>query len=634
MCGIAGFIDMERSRDNAEQLIDSMCKVIRHRGPDDQGTWVGDGAALGSRRLSIIDLAGGHQPIFNEDESILVVLNGEIYNYQELRQELQARGHHFRTNSDTETIVHAYEEYGDDCVKHLRGMFTFALWDRKRQRLLAARDRFGKKPLNYYWDGQRLIFGSEIKSILEANIPREVNPIALDNYITFGLVHTPNTLFKGVSKLPAAHILVYEDGQIRTQRYWDLPFRPTCKDDEATAIKRTYELLKDAVKVRLMSEVPLGAFLSGGVDSSIVVGLMSQLMSQPVKTFSIGFEEDDYSELPYARQVAKHFGTEHHEFFVRPELISVLPQLVWAYDEPFADSSMLPTYYVSKLAREHVTVVLSGDGGDEIFGGYMSYQRELAINRIPKPVRLLLGYGSMLMPEGMRGKKRLNNLRKDLATRCVHAGAIFSPDARSSIYSSEYLNLLAENDPYEAYINEFRPVSDLDITAQQQYVDARKYLVDDIMVKVDKASMFNSLETRAPLLDQYLVEYVASLPSSIRTHNGVLKYLLKKVAADLLPIEILNRRKQGFGVPIKHWLRRDLVNFAYELLDSPRARQRGIFDPQFVRNLLKSHASTKIVNHSAAIWALLCLELWFQIYMDEPPIHIEQNARAYITSGR
>jgi asparagine synthase (glutamine-hydrolysing) len=391
MCGIAGFIDVEGSRDNAEQLIDSMCRVIRHRGPDDQGVWVGDGAALGMRRLSIIDLAGGHQPIFNEDESILVVFNGEIYNYRELQQELQARGHHFRTNSDTETIVHAYEEYGDDCVKHLRGMFVFALWDRKRQRLLAARDRFGKKPLNYYWDGQRLIFGSEIKSILEANIPREVNPIALDEYLAYRWVPTPHTLFKDVSKLPAAHILIYEDGQISTKRYWELSFTPTSQDDEATGIERTRALLKEAVQVRLMSEVPLGAFLSGGVDSSVVVGLMSSMMSQPVKTFSIGFEEDDYSELPYARQVARHFGTDHHEFFVRPELVSVLPQLVWAYDEPFADSSMLPTYYVSKLAREHVTVVLTGDGGDEIFGGYNSYQRELTISRIPGFMRFLLG---------------------------------------------------------------------------------------------------------------------------------------------------------------------------------------------------------------------------------------------------
>ncbi|MDQ6659503.1 MAG: asparagine synthase (glutamine-hydrolyzing), partial [Chloroflexota bacterium] len=460
MCGIAGFIDVQRSRDNAEQLIDSMCKVIRHRGPDEQGVWVGDGVALGMRRLSIIDLASGHQPMFNEDQSILVVFNGEIYNYRELQKELQERGHCFHSNSDTETIVHAYEEYGDECVKHLRGMFTFAIWDRKRRRLLAARDRFGKKPLNYYWNGQKLIFGSEIKSILEAGISREVNPIALDEYLSYRCAITPNTLFKGVSKLPAAHILVYEDGQISTRRYWELPFTPTCQDDEATAIERTRALLQEAVQVRLMSEVPLGAFLSGGVDSSVVVGLMSQMMSQPVKTFSIGFEEDDFSELPYARQIAKHFGTDHHEFFVRPDLISVLPELVWAYDEPFADSSMLPTYYVSKLAREHVTVVLTGDGGDEIFGGYTSYKRELSISHIPGFMRFLLGKGSVLMPDGMRGKKRLGSLRQDLATRCVQASLIFPSGSRSSMYSHEYFARLRDHNPYERLIHEFRAVSD------------------------------------------------------------------------------------------------------------------------------------------------------------------------------
>src|SRR5215467_9405129 len=324
MCGITGFIDIQRSRDSAERLIDSMCKIIRHRGPDDQGSWVGEGVALGMRRLSIIDLAGGHQPIFNEDQSILVVFNGEIYNYLELQKELRECGHHFQTNSDTEVIVHAYEEYGDDCVKHLRGMFTFALWDRKRQRLLAARDRFGKKPLNYYWDGHRLIFGSEIKSILEAGIPREVNPLALDEYLVYCCVPPPNTLFKGVLKLPAAHILIYEEGQISTKRYWELSFAPICQDDEATAIERTRALLREAVEVRLMSEVPLGAFLSGGVDSSVVVGLMSQMMAQPVKTFSIGFEEGDYSELHYARQIARHFGTNHHEFMMHPELVAAL----------------------------------------------------------------------------------------------------------------------------------------------------------------------------------------------------------------------------------------------------------------------------------------------------------------------
>src|SRR5713226_6355828 len=634
MCGIAGFVDVERDREHAVELIDRMCRVIRHRGPDDQGTWVGDGAALGMRRLAIIGLSGGHQPIFNEDKSVLIVFNGEIYNYRELGKELQERGHRFTTNSDTEVIVHAYEEYGDECVKHLRGMFTFALWDRKRQRLLAARDRFGKKPLNYYWDGQRLIFGSEIKSILEAGIPRAVNDIALDEYLVYHCVPAPNTLFKGVMKLPPAHILIYENGQISTKRYWELPFTPTCRDDEATAIERTRALLKDAVEVRLMSEVPLGAFLSGGLDSSIVVGLMSSMMSQPVKTFSIGFEEDDFSELPYARQVAKHFGTDHHEFFVRPELISVLPQLVWAFDEPFADASMLPTYYVSKLAREHVTVVLTGDGGDEIFGGYPRYAGELSINRIPAFLRFLLVCGGMLMPAGMRGKKRLSIMRGDLATRYMQRFKTFPDDSRPSMYTQEYFAFVRDHNPYERLISEFRAVSDLDITAQLQYVDVRAYLADDILVKVDKASMFNSLETRAPMLDQYLVEYVASLPSTIRTRDGVLKYLLKRVAADLLPDEILTRRKQGFGVPIKHWFRGDLNGYAYELLLSTQAQQRGIFNPEFIRKLLKAHASTKLVNHSSAIWTLLCLELWFQIYLDEPSRDVEQTMQTQITSNR
>ena len=633
MCGIAGFIDSECSRNKAEQLIDSMCKVIRHRGPDDQGAWVGEGVALGMRRLAIIDLAGGHQPIFNEDKSVLVVFNGEIYNYQQLQMELQERGHHFQTNSDTEAIVHAYEEYGDECVKHLRGMFTFALWDRNRQRLLAARDRFGKKPFNYYWDGKKLIFGSEIKSIIAAEIPREVNPIALDEYLVYRYVPSPNTLFKNVMKLSPGHILVYENGQISTKRYWELPFEPTCRDDEETAIERTLALLKDAVQVRLMSEVPLGAFLSGGVDSSIVVGLMSSMMSQPVKTFSIGFEEDDYSELPYARQVANHFGTDHQEFFVRPDLVSVLPELVWAYDEPFGDASMLPTYYVSKLAREYVTVVLTGDGGDEVFGGYTHYRRENEIKRIPTPLRYLLGYSSILMPNGMRGKKRLHNMLYDFSTRRVHEAQIFPEGTRQSMYSPEYFALVRDHDPYARQMNQYLAVSHLDLTSAMQYVDSRVYLPDDILVKVDKASMINSLETRAPLLDHHLAEYVSSLPSEMRTHNGTLKYLLKKVAADLLPAEILTRPKQGFAAPIKHWFRGELTGYASGLLDSPRARQRGIFDPQFIHKLLKAHAVTSMVNYSEAIWALLCLELWFQVHIDEPSIHIESPSQIEIISS-
>ena len=614
MCGITGFIDRKQSYEDSEELIDKMCQNIRHRGPDEQGTWVGDGIALGMRRLSIIDLAGGQQPIWNEDRSILIVFNGEIYNYRDLQRTLQRHGHSFRTQSDTEVILHAYEEYGDECVKHLRGMFAFALWDRTRQRLLAARDRFGKKPLHYYWDGHRLIFGSEMKSILQAEVAREVNPCALDDYLAYSYVPSPTTIFKGILKVPPAHLLIYQDGHLSTQRYWDLPFTPTCQDDEATAIERTRALLQDAVHVRLMSEVPLGAFLSGGVDSSLVVGLMSQMMSRPVKTFSIGFEEDWFNELPFARLVAKHFGTDHHELVVHPELVSILPELVWAYDEPFADSSMLPTYYVSKLAREQVKVVLTGDGGDEIFAGYRHYRREYVTDRIPFPLRLLLGWGGEIMPTGMRGKHRLKQMYKDYATRGIQARPLFAAASRSLLFQPDYFALVSHHEPRERERGAYHMAAHLDAVTRMQYVDTHVYLPDDILVKVDRASMFNSLETRAPLLDQYLVEYVSSLPATLRVGNGVLKSLLKQVAASIVPAEILTRRKTGFGVPIDRWLRGELRTYAYDVLTSASARQRGIFRPQFVEELLKAQA---YANHGEAIWALLCLELWFQIYIDQ-----------------
>lgn len=614
MCGIAGVIGM----DDAEQLIGRMCRVIRHRGPDDQGTWASGPVAFGMRRLSIIDVRQGQQPLFNEDGSILVVFNGEIYNYRELRQTLQRRGHRFQTQCDTEVIVHAYEEYGDACVTHLRGMFAFAIWDSTRQRLFLARDRFGKKPLNYYWDGRRFLFGSEIKSLLETGIPRRIDPLALDEYLTFGYVPAPRTLFEGVRKLPAAHTLAFEFGanNVTIQRYWDLPFAMSCQDNEHVARERVDELLKDAVKVRLMSEVPLGAFLSGGIDSSLVVGLMSQMMAQPVKTFSIGFEEEAFNELPYARQVARHFGTEHHEFLVRPDLVAVLPQLAWAYDEPFSDPSMLPTYYVSKLASEHVTVVLTGDGGDEIFGGYTRYQREWIISRFPLPLRAALASGSRLMPDGMRGKKRLRALCDDLATRYVQADMLFSTGVRDFLYTGEYFTFLRQHNPLEWRQKLFREVQHLDVITQMQAIDVQTYLPDDILVKVDKASMFNSLEARAPLLDQHLVSYVASLSPAVRLRNGRLKHLLKEVAADFLPAEIIARRKKGFGVPLQSWFRKDLSAYTYDVLTSARAQQRGIFHADFVQTLLKEHIQTKLVNHSQAIWALLCLEMWFQVYVD------------------
>ncbi len=626
MCGIAGFVNLQRGHDSAEELIDRMCKIIRHRGPDDQGTWVGGGekgtVALGMRRLSIIDLAGGHQPIFNEDQSALIVFNGEIYNYQELQQELRARGHHFSTNSDTEAILHAYEEYGDDCVKHLRGMFTFAIWDIKRQRLLAARDRYGKKPLNYYWDGERLIFGSEIKSILEAGIPREVNPEALDEYLVYRYVPAPLTMFKDVMKLPAAHILVYEQGRISTRQYWELPFTSDSKDDEATAVARGLALLEESVRIRLMSEVPLGAFLSGGIDSSIVVGLMSKMMSQPVKTFSIGFEEDGFNELPYARKVAQHFATEHHEFFVRPDLLSMLPQLVWAFDEPFGDSSMLPTYYVSKLAREHVTVVLTGDGGDEVFGGYEQYVREYKLHRIPGAVRSIMGHASTFMPDGVRGKKRLGTWLRDYGTRNIEASMLFPDNPRTEIYSEEYFNRVRNHQPFERHLELYRKARHLDTTARMQYVDTRTYLTDDILVKVDKSSMFNSIETRAPLLDHKLGEYVASLQPSLRVHEGNTKYLLKKIASGILPDEILTRPKRGFTMPISKWFGGNMTSYAHDMLKSSKAQARGIFNPSFMDHLIQGNNGGDPDMYSSAIWTLLCLELWFQTYIDQPATQV------------
>jgi asparagine synthase (glutamine-hydrolysing) len=632
MCGIAGFIDNQYREAEAEQLIDRMCQVIRHRGPDEQGTWVGEGVALGMRRLSIIDLAGGHQPIFNEDRSVLVVFNGEIYNYQTLRDQLSARGHQFSTNSDTEVIVHAYEEYGDDCVTHLRGMFTFALWDNKRRRLLAARDRFGKKPFNYYWDGERLLFGSEIKSLLEAPIARKINPIALDEYLVYRYVPAPLTLFQNILKLPAAHILIYEEGKIATRRYWELPFTPTCLDDEATALERIRALLTEAVQIRLMSEVPLGAFLSGGTDSSVVVGLMAKTMSQPVKTFSIGFEEDTYSELPHARKVAQHFATDHHEFIVKSDLVSALPQLVWAFDEPFGDSSMLPTYYVSKLAREHVTVVLTGDGGDEIFGGYEQYRREYLISRVPPLVRATLAFAGQFLPDGVRGKQRLATWRKDYGTRSIEAFMLLPDYPREALYTPGFFEQVRDHAPFERHLALYRAACHLDTTAALQRIDTATYLTDDILVKVDKASMFNSIETRAPLLDHVLGEYVSSLRPSVRMRNGTQKYLLKRIAAEMLPAAVLNRPKQGFSIPLTQWFRNDMTSYAHDILSSQQAQQRGLFQPAFLQKLLQTDGSARLANHSQALWTLLCLELWFQVYMDKPPLLKNETQAAIVPS--
>ncbi len=618
MCGIAGFVNIGLDTEGAGVLLQAMTDIIRHRGPDDDGHWLSETAGLGMRRLSIIDVQGGKQPITNEDGSVIVVFNGELYNYKQLRQELEAAGHRFATNSDTETIVHAYEDDGLGFVRRLRGMFAIALWDRHRRRLVLTRDRFGKKPIHYTIDNGRLLFGSEIKSLLLGpGMRRQLDPIAVSQYFTFGYIPAPRTAFAGIYKLPAAHTLCFEDGRASLQRYWQIDFTPRCNDDEETATRRVRELLTEAVRVRLMSEVPLGAFLSGGVDSSTVVALMSEIATEPVKTFSIGFEEQDYSEIEYARLVASRYHTDHHEFVVRPNLLSILPQLAWDFDEPFADASMVPTYYVSKLAREHVTVALSGDGGDELFGGYERYlpgTLETRLSENAGPLRALGTAVGALLPDGTRGKNRLQNLGLPPEERFTEAASMVPTALRHRLLQPEFV-FQGASDPRRVQLDCFAEVSGLDLFTRMQRVDVETYLPDDILVKVDRASMLTSLETRAPLLDHVLAEYVASLPHEVRNRGGQLKYLFKRAARDLLPQENLTRRKMGFGLPVEHWLRGDLRELANDLLRSQEAQQRGVVDTRLVEQFLVDH-QRRLRNYTRPIWTWLCFELWCRIYLD------------------
>jgi asparagine synthase (glutamine-hydrolysing) len=618
MCGIAGFVNIDLGEEAGDMLLHNMTDSIRHRGPDDEGHWQGDGAGLGMRRLSIIDVRGGQQPITNEDGSVITVFNGEIYNYRELRHELEAKGHHFTTNSDTETIVHAYEDDGIDFVRRLRGMFAIALWDRRRHRLILARDRFGKKPLHYCINGRRLVFGSELKSLhLAPGVSKELDPLAVSQYFTFGYIPAPRTIFSGICKLPAAHTLVFENGRAALQRYWQLDFTPRSTDNEETAVRRLRELLTEAVRMRLISEVPLGAFLSGGVDSSTVVALMSQVASEPVKTFSIGFEEQDYSEVEYARAVARRYATDHHEFIVRLDLLTILPQLVRDFDEPFADASMIPTYFVSKLARQHVTVALSGDGGDELFGGYPSYAgtvQEIRLSQRLGPASALGPFMSSLLPDGIRGKNRLQRLDLPPAVRFTEISSIFPTALRERLLLPEFRARVA-GDPRCAHLRWFTEPVGLDVFTRMQRMDVEEYLPYDILVKVDKASMLNSLETRAPLLDHVLAEYVSSLPFQVRNPRGQLKYLLKRAVRDLLPERNVSRRKMGFGLPVDHWLRRELKDLVWDVLGSQQAKTRGVVDTRQVERLLVDH-QRHAHNNSSRIWTWLCFELWCRTCLD------------------
>lgn len=625
MCGIAGMISMTDGAvaERAERL-DAMCRVMTHRGPDEQGTAVVGRAAMGMRRLSIIDLAGGQQPVYNADRTKLIVFNGEIYNYRELRKDLEVRGHVFRTNSDTETIISAYQEYGRDCVRHLRGMFAFAIWDDADQSLFIARDRVGKKPLFYaLTPSGEFFFGSELKVLLtHGGISREIDRGALDAYLTFGYVPEELCIFASVKKLEPGHFLTFRNSEIKTEKYWDLDFSAEpITDSEEKVAEDLLERLRDAVRVRLVSEVPLGAFLSGGVDSSAVVGLMSQIMGSPVKTFSIGFNEDSFDELKYARIAAKHFGTDHHEFTVTPDVVEMVDELVWHFDEPFADSSSLPTYMVSKMARDHVTVVLSGDGGDELFAGYSRYvtdRKRSGLERLPRSIRQhLIRPLSEALPHGTRGKNYLFNISLDAAARYIDSISHFNGPQKRKLYSGATRTKM--NGSFargEALFRQIAANSGTDDPIENLlYLDTKTYLPSDILTKVDRMSMAASLETRSPLLDQDLIEYVARIPSELKLKGSETKYIFKRAVEGFVPREILYRQKQGFGVPIGDWINSQLKERMTGDLSDRRTLERGYFDSKYIKLLLDEHARGRR-DHSHPLWTLWMLELWHRRYID------------------
>jgi len=628
MCGITGFVYNSAERLAERDVLEGMNLCIEHRGPDEDGFYLNQNVGLAMRRLSIIDLAGGRQPIHNADRTRWIVYNGEIYNYRELRKGLEERGHEFYTNSDTEAIVHLYDEYGVDCLQHLRGMFAFAIWDERDRSLFIARDRVGKKPLLYSHQANGdLIFGSEFTALLKhPSVSREVDYEAIDAYLSYLCVPAPLTAYKQIRKLEPGHWLRWKDGQTGTNRYWLPDFSKKIKISEEEAIEETTRLVREATRLRMIAEVPLGAFLSGGVDSSTVVALMAQESETPVKTFSIGFEEQDFSELKYAKRVAEHVGAEYHEFVVRPNALEVLPTLVDHYGEPYADSSAIPTYYVSRETRKHVTVALNGDGGDESFAGYERHAAmRIAENyhRIPRAIRKLFVEAPVgLIPTSELKKSRVRDAKRFLQAaslpkreRYFRWMSTFNRDAKRELYTRDFAAAVAEQDPARYLDQWFARANGSGILDATLLADQMTYLPNDLLVKVDIASMANSLEARSPFLDHKVIEFAASLPENLKMRGLETKYLLKKVAARLVPREVIYRRKMGFGVPVGKWFRGEMKEFAREILLSQKSLGRGIVRPEMIRRYVTEHTEGQR-DHQFQIWTLLMLELWFQRFID------------------
>jgi len=625
MCGIAGIVGPGKLE---YSVLEKMCEALVHRGPDESGLFIKSPAALGMRRLRIIDLAGGKQPIFNEDRSIWAVFNGEIYNFREQRRELESRGHQFRTNSDTEVIVHLYEEFGDDCVGRLRGMFAFALFDERRKRLLLARDRLGQKPLYYaLWDEQ-LLFGSEIKAILAA-VPHlsAVNSKGLLQYFYFGYIPDPETCFSAIRKLPPAHTLNFEDGEIQIRKYWELPRYGThFPADEKECLDQLESRLDEAVRLRLISDVPLGALLSGGTDSSTIVALMARASSVPVKTFCIGFRHSDFDEAQYARKVARRFGTEHYEFVVEPHIEETILNLASSMDEPLGDSSILPTYHVCSLAKKHVTVVLSGDGGDEAFGGYERYWTQLERSKYVVPQwagRLYRNNIYRRLPRGTKGRNLVYSLTLPLSERYLESVSIASTQRNYEVLSNDFLHSGAEDaDPLDIFRTFLQNAPASDQLSQILYLDSKTYLPGDILTKVDRMSMACSLEARSPLLDHVLLEWVASLSPEWKLGKTGQKLILTKLAERLgVPREALYRPKRGFALPLIHWMRNQLEDFVQNLLLDSRTLQRGYFSESGIRRLLDAFFRGEM-SDCHEIWRLMMFELWYRNFVDQSPVHV------------
>src|SRR3990170_6274835 len=627
MCGITGRVNFLSGAPVDPAIIREMCTLLAHRGPDCEGMHVDGPVGLGHRRLAIIDLSpAAAQPMSTPDGTLWITYNGEVYNFPDLRSELTQRGHHFRTQSDTEVILAAYREWGAECLHRLRGMFAFAIWNARTRTLCLARDRLGKKPLYYRLDADGIAFASEPKAFFaEPGFQSRPNLEAISHYLTYQYVPTPLSAFEGVRRLPPAHYLLVKDGRASVQRYWRLHYGEKRRLTEEEASAELLVLLREAVRLRLISDVPLGAFLSGGVDSSTVVALMAEHSSLPVKTFSIGFEEKEYDEVAYARLVAQRYGTDHREFIVRPQALEILPKLVWHYNEPYADSSAIPTYYLAQLTRQHVTVALNGDAGDENFAGYDRYVANVLAGRYERLPRILrrpleaLVRAIPAQPRSRallsRGQRFFEDLAEPPKRRYARWVSHFHPNLKAELCTEEFLRAAGGKDSVELLLDVYRASDAPDFIDATLDVDVNTYLPEDLLVKVDIATMAHGLEGRSPMLDHEFMEFCASLPSHMKLRGRAKKYIFKRAVRGLLPRDIIERPKMGFGVPLDQWFRVDLREMAQDLLLSPRAAGRGYFRKEVVQRLLDEHIEGVRQWHYQ-LWNLLMLELWHRTFID------------------